>query len=92
MHDIVSIQPLENYGRNTNGVALLKPTETLTLILESGASYQYAVKLHTRVVNVTWVCDTALLLTVLNIDQCQIMGRFPMPHFPTFHGELESSA
>jgi hypothetical protein len=53
MHDLVSIQLLEDYGRNCNRVVLLKPAETLTLVLESGVSYQYAVKLHTRVVNVT---------------------------------------
>jgi hypothetical protein len=53
MHDLVSIQLLENYGRNGNRVVLLKPAETLTLVLESGVSYQYSVKLHTRVVNVT---------------------------------------
>jgi len=52
-HDVVSVQLLADYGRNPNNAALLKPTETLTLVLESGASYQYAVKLHTRVVNVT---------------------------------------
>lgn len=55
MHDPVSIQPLRDYGRQTSRVVLLLPTESLTLILESGSSYQYAVKFRTKVANVTWV-------------------------------------
>jgi len=53
LHDLVSIQLLRDYGRQTSRVILLHPTETLTLILESGSSYQYAVKSHTKVANVT---------------------------------------
>ncbi|KAF9532008.1 hypothetical protein CPB83DRAFT_785896 [Crepidotus variabilis] len=53
MADLVSIQLLRDYGRHTSRIMLLKPAETLTLILESGSSYQYAVKLQTKVVNVT---------------------------------------
>lgn len=53
MHDLVSIQLLVDYGRTGNSVVLLKPTETLTLVLESGTPYQYAVKFHTKVANVT---------------------------------------
>ena len=53
MNDCVSVQLLRDYGRPTATVVLLKPTENLTLILESGVSYQYAIKLHTKVANVT---------------------------------------
>lgn len=53
MQDSVSIQLLRDYGRNTGGVVLLNPTETVTLILESGSPYRYAVKSRTRVANVT---------------------------------------
>ncbi|KAF8912741.1 hypothetical protein CPB84DRAFT_1759378 [Gymnopilus junonius] len=53
MHDSVSIQPLRDYGSQTSRVVLLLPAESLTLILESGSSYQYAVKFRTKVANVT---------------------------------------
>lgn len=53
MHDPVSIQLLRDYGRQTSRVVLLLPTESLTLILESGSTYQYAVKFRTKVANVT---------------------------------------
>jgi len=53
MHDPASVQLLKNYGQQSSHIILLKPTETLTLVLESGCSYQYAIKLHTRVANVT---------------------------------------
>ncbi|KAF4623705.1 hypothetical protein D9613_001880 [Agrocybe pediades] len=53
MHDSVSIQVLRDYGRSPGHAVLLRPTESLTLILESGSSYQYAVKFHTKVANVT---------------------------------------
>jgi len=53
MHDSVSIQLLKDYGRNPGRAVLLLPTESLTLILESGSSYQYAVKFRTKVANVT---------------------------------------
>jgi len=53
MRDPVSIQLLRDYGRQSGQIMLLNPAETLTLILESGCSYQYAVKSHTKVANVT---------------------------------------
>ncbi|KAF8198924.1 hypothetical protein BJ912DRAFT_950238 [Pholiota molesta] len=69
MHDPVSIQLLRDYGRTSSPIILLHPTEMLTLILESGTSYQYAVKLHAKVANVTaksWrdiTCSTSQLFT-----------------------------
>jgi len=53
MNECVSVQLLRDYGRQAATVVLLKPTENLSLILESGLSYQYAIKLHTKVANVT---------------------------------------
>jgi hypothetical protein len=55
MYDPVSIQLLRDYGRQSGRIVLLNPAETLTLILESGCSYHYAVKSHTKVANVTCV-------------------------------------
>jgi len=53
MHDSVSIQLLRDYGRGMGAVVLLNPTETVTLVLESGSAYRYAVKSRTKVANVT---------------------------------------
>ncbi|PPQ64405.1 hypothetical protein CVT26_002113 [Gymnopilus dilepis] len=53
LHDPVSIQPLRDYDNQTSRVVMLLPTESLTLILQSGSSYQYAVKFRTKVANVT---------------------------------------
>lgn len=60
MHDSVSVQLLRDYGRNTGAVVLLHPTETVTLVLESGSSYRYAFKSRTRVANVTYVLSPYL--------------------------------
>ncbi|KAK7463665.1 hypothetical protein VKT23_005606 [Stygiomarasmius scandens] len=40
----VTIQLCRDYGRNTNAVVLLHPSESVTLILDSGSVYRYAVK------------------------------------------------
>ncbi|KJA29155.1 hypothetical protein HYPSUDRAFT_127375 [Hypholoma sublateritium FD-334 SS-4] len=53
MQTPVSVQLLRDYGRTSNRIIVLHPTESLTLILESGTSYQYAVKLQAKVANVT---------------------------------------
>ncbi|KAL0951081.1 hypothetical protein HGRIS_007819 [Hohenbuehelia grisea] len=68
-HDFITVQLLRDYGRNTGAVMLLNPGETITLVLDSGAVYQYAVKLQTKVANVTarsWRdirCDASHLFT-----------------------------
>lgn len=51
--DSISIQLLRDYGRNAGAVVLLNPTESVTLILESGSPYRYAIKSRTRVANIT---------------------------------------
>ena len=53
MQDSVSVQLLRDYGRNGGAVVLLSPTESVTLILESGSPYHYAIKSRNRVANVT---------------------------------------
>lgn len=71
LHNPISIQLLRDYGRTSARTIVLHPTESLTLILESGISYQYAVKSQTKVANVTWVTSVAqsyfaLLLMILS--------------------------
>ncbi|PPQ88606.1 hypothetical protein CVT25_010182 [Psilocybe cyanescens] len=74
MHDPVSIQLLRDYDRQAGRVVLLYPAESLTLILESGSSYQYAVKSRTKVANVTarsWkdiTCSISQLFTGNSMD------------------------
>ncbi|KAF6765964.1 hypothetical protein DFP72DRAFT_796922 [Ephemerocybe angulata] len=53
MQDSVSIQLLRDYGRNAGTVVLLNPMESVTLVLESGSPYRYAIKSRTRVANIT---------------------------------------
>lgn len=53
MQDSVSVQLLRDYGRNGGAVVLLSPMESVTLILESGSPYRYAIKSRNRVANVT---------------------------------------
>jgi len=52
-HDYVTVQLLRDYGRNTSAVVLLNPAESVTLVLDSGSIYRYAVKTHSKVANVT---------------------------------------
>ncbi|KAJ3719835.1 hypothetical protein EV361DRAFT_880934 [Lentinula raphanica] len=42
----VSIQLSQDYGRNTTAIVLLLPSETLSLILQPGSLYRYAVKIN----------------------------------------------
>ncbi|KAF9056249.1 hypothetical protein BJ165DRAFT_1432039 [Panaeolus papilionaceus] len=62
MHDMISIQLLRDYGRCPSKAVVLQPGESQSLILESGATYQYAVKSHTKVANVSYVNLNGLLL------------------------------
>lgn len=41
----VSIQLSKDYGRNTNAILLLLPSDSCTLVLDPGAIYHYAVKI-----------------------------------------------
>ncbi|KAJ3987497.1 hypothetical protein F5890DRAFT_1551306 [Lentinula detonsa] len=42
----VSIQLSQDYGRNTNAIVLLLPSEAVSLILQPGSLYRYAVKIN----------------------------------------------
>lgn len=54
-HDCVTVQLLHDYGRNTGTIVLLHPAESVTLVLDPGSVYRYAVKTQTKVANVTCV-------------------------------------
>lgn len=51
----VTVQVLHDYGRNTRSIVLLHPEESVTLVLDAGASYRYAVKQRTKVAGITYV-------------------------------------
>ncbi|KIJ68360.1 hypothetical protein HYDPIDRAFT_24646 [Hydnomerulius pinastri MD-312] len=56
-HDCATIQLLRDYGRNTSAIVLLHPGESITLVLDAGSVYKYALKSHSKVANVsarTW--------------------------------------
>ncbi|KAF9452695.1 hypothetical protein P691DRAFT_721507 [Macrolepiota fuliginosa MF-IS2] len=49
----ITIQLLRDYGRSSGSVVLLNASDSVTLVLESGSSYRYVVKMRTRVVSIT---------------------------------------
>ncbi|KZT30470.1 hypothetical protein NEOLEDRAFT_1152990 [Neolentinus lepideus HHB14362 ss-1] len=51
--DFASVQLLRDYGRTTASAVVLHPGETLTLVLDAGSVYSYAVKAHTKVAGIT---------------------------------------
>ncbi|KXN89951.1 hypothetical protein AN958_04955 [Leucoagaricus sp. SymC.cos] len=51
--EAATIQLLRDYGRSSGSIVLLNASESVTLILESGSSYRYAIKVRTRVVSIT---------------------------------------
>lgn len=55
--DCITVQLLRDYGRNAGTAVLLPPSESITLVLESGGVYKYAVKSQSKVANVTYVCS-----------------------------------
>lgn len=52
-HDCASVQLLRSYGRNTSSIVLLHPGESVSLVLDAGSVYQYALKTRSKVANVT---------------------------------------
>ncbi|GBE78217.1 hypothetical protein BKA93DRAFT_826020 [Sparassis latifolia] len=52
-HDCASVQLLRNYGRNPDAIVLLHPGESVTLVLDAGTIYKYALKTRSKVANVT---------------------------------------
>ncbi|KAG9314432.1 hypothetical protein JVU11DRAFT_5229 [Chiua virens] len=47
-HDCATIQLLRDYGRATSAIVLLHPGESVTLILDAGSVYKYALKSRTK--------------------------------------------
>jgi len=78
-HDFATIQLLRDYGRNTSAVVLLHPGESITLVLEAGSIYKYALKSHSKVANVRCVCkarvslDTSFLIAYA-IQRTELAG------------------
>jgi hypothetical protein len=56
-HDFATVQLLREYGRSTSAVVLLSPGESITLVLEAGSVYKYALKSHSKVANVRCVSE-----------------------------------
>ncbi|KAF5377591.1 hypothetical protein D9615_005330 [Tricholomella constricta] len=56
--DSVTVQLLHHYGRTTRSIVLLNPDESVTLVLDAGSSYRYAVKSRTKVASIT--CSTVM--------------------------------
>ncbi|KAF8843994.1 hypothetical protein BDN67DRAFT_895882 [Paxillus ammoniavirescens] len=52
-HDCATIQLLRDYGRNPSAVILLHPGESVTLVLDAGSVYKYALKSRSKVANVS---------------------------------------
>ncbi|KAF9240853.1 hypothetical protein BU15DRAFT_87429 [Melanogaster broomeanus] len=52
-HDCATIQLLRDYGRNASAIVLLHPGESLTLVLDAGSVYKYALKSRSKVANVS---------------------------------------
>ncbi|KIJ21673.1 hypothetical protein PAXINDRAFT_123709 [Paxillus involutus ATCC 200175] len=52
-HDCATIQLLRDYGRNPSAVVLLHPGESVTLVLDAGSVYKYALKSRSKVANVS---------------------------------------
>lgn len=58
-HDCATIQLLRDYGRSTSAIVLLHPGESVTLVLDAGSVYKYALKSRTKVANVRSVSFTS---------------------------------
>jgi hypothetical protein len=54
-HDSATIQLLRDYGRRTGAIVLLHPGESVTLVLDAGSIYRYALKMRSKVADVTRV-------------------------------------
>ena len=48
-----TVQLLRDYGRNSGTIVLLHPGDTVTLVLDAGSVYRYALKQQSKVANVT---------------------------------------
>jgi hypothetical protein len=53
--ECATVQLLRDYGRNTGAIVFLHPGENVTLVLDAGSVYRYALKMHSKVADVTCV-------------------------------------
>jgi hypothetical protein len=53
--DPATVQLQKDYGRNPGNAVILHPGESVSLVLDAGASYRYCLKTRSQVANVTWV-------------------------------------
>jgi len=53
MNEPITLQLLREYGRDTSTIILLNPAESITLVLDPGSAYRYALKMRNTVANVT---------------------------------------
>ena len=52
-HDCATVQLLRDYGSATSAIVLLHPGESISLVLDAGSIYKYALKTHAKVANVS---------------------------------------
>lgn len=76
--DCATIQLLRDYGHATGAIVLLHPGESITLVLDAGAIYRYALKTHSKVANVT-----ARTWRDIRCDVSQMFASLPSPSHPT---------
>lgn len=53
MNEPITLQLLREYGRTTSTIILLNPADSITLVLDPGSAYRYALKMRNEVANVT---------------------------------------
>ncbi|KAI6153518.1 hypothetical protein BKA82DRAFT_134492 [Pisolithus tinctorius] len=78
MHDCATIQLLRDYGRNTSTAVLLQPGESITLVLDAGSMYKYALKSRSKVANVS-----ARSWRDVHCDISQLFGGASSPRSPS---------
>ncbi|KAI6007340.1 hypothetical protein EDD15DRAFT_2384134 [Pisolithus albus] len=77
-HDCATIQLLHDYGRNTSTAVLLQPGESVTLVLDAGSVYKYALKSRSKVANVS-----ARSWRDIHCDISHLFAGAPSPRSPS---------
>jgi hypothetical protein len=54
-NEYATVQLLRDYRSPSAPVVLLPPRDSISLVLDAGAVYQYAVKMHSKVANIRFV-------------------------------------
>jgi hypothetical protein len=80
--ECATVQLLRDYGRNTGAIVFLHPGENVTLVLDAGSVYRYALKMHSKVADVTCVicscCIGGHTHEFLPLKQSSDMERHPL--------------